>query len=167
MLQFKSKAIEGRRLSPLLSSFGMVSSDFVAKSRISLGGTSELSSCADVNGFASRRIVSDSFKELLSLSDESCLWNGLPSVEHSKQLGLPSFDEDVAEVALGKVLLQLHQNKVRFGNLGCSCYVQKCVRFFCGSRPVTVIFRHWRRRLNRQYGMLLPTREKLIAPGLP
>ena len=88
----------------------MVSSDFVAKSRISLGGTRELSSCADVNGFASRRIVSDSFKELLSLSDESCLWNGLPSVEHSKQLGLPSFDEDVAEVALGKVLLQLHQS---------------------------------------------------------
>ena len=101
---------KGTRLSPLLSSFGMVSSDFVAKSRISLGGTSELSSCADVNGFASRRIVSDSFKELLSLSDESCLWNGLPSVEHSKQLGLPSFDEDVAEVALGKVLLQLHQS---------------------------------------------------------
>ena len=119
ILQFK--AIEGRRLSPLLSSFGMVSSDFVTKSRISLGGTRELSSCADVNGFASRRIVSDSFKELLSLSDESCLWNGLPSVEHSKQLGLPSFDEDVAEVALGKVLLQLHQNKVRFGILGCSC----------------------------------------------
>ena len=102
---------KGTRLSPLLSSFGMVSSDFVAKSRISVGGTSELSSCADVNGFASRRIVSDSFKELLSLSsDESCLWNGLPSVEHSKQLGLPSFDEDVAEVALGKVLLQLHQS---------------------------------------------------------
>ena len=145
----------------------MVSSDFVAKSRISLGGTSELSSCADVNGFASRRIVSDSFKELLSLSDESCLWNGLPSVEHSQQLGLPSFDEDVAEVALGKVLLQLHQN-ARLDlerNLGCSC--SNMCKVFFGSRPVTVIFRHWRRRLNRQYGVLLPTREKLIAPGLP
>ena len=94
-----------------------------------MGGTRELSSCADVNGFASRRIVSDSFKELLSLSDESCLWNGLPSVEHSKQLGLPSFDEDVAEVALGKVLLQLHQNKVRFGNLVCSCCSKICEVF--------------------------------------